>query len=599
MRWTLNLCVVPGLVATLTLSPTAFADDAIDLDAVEAPTSSDVKSATLMVPPFEGARAKKIRARFVTALESGGMQLVPQSAAGRTKLGADPSKYVSVARSTGVKAFVNGKVKLTQKSWTLTLEVRSGANGNVVGSDTISSGWLPGLLKAIDKDAKRKVEKLLSNAPEGDATAAEKVELEAPADEKAPTTDPATADPSLTATEAPREDDRPLANQVPIPLVLSVGGGLISRDLSYSDAYLDTLRQPLYPHNIALLGIDLAAAWYPGAHISDGVLANIGLNARFIRSLQGTTNVGADKVPTQAGAPPSYSTVFQELDLGVRGRIPMGTWEMGLNVGWGKQQLGLEGDNALVRLPYTESDENYPGVVPDIDIEYYRFGADIGFGLFDWSWVIGAGFRTPFYAREPGQIANERWFPNIIGTTATAKLGVNIPLFSGLGLAINADFRQTGMDMNTTPQAIVPVNNDDPAQNNLRNSIAGGAKDRHILLMAGFTWSFGSSTSAATEEDSPGDDGDSGSGDESNEETEEIEAEAAPEERASGESDTSDPGFFGKPNAKKPSSSSAGQSSKDTSNPSFFGETTASGKTAPKAKSQQSSQDTSNPDFFK
>ncbi len=274
---------------------------------------------------------------------------------------------------------------------------------------------------------------------------------------------------------------------------------MILHHFSYTDAYLDTLRQQLYPHGITLLGINLGGIWYPGAHVTDGVLANIGLNVHFTRSMGGTTNVGERKVPSQAGAPPSYVTVFQELDLGLRGRIPMGSWEMGLNLGWGKQKLGLQGDNAVVRLPYSDSDEEYPGVIPDIDIEYYRFGADIGFKVFDWSWVVGAGFRTPFYSHEPGQIGNQRWFPKVIGTTATANIGVNIPLFDHFGLAVNAHFRQTGMDMNTTPNSIVSVNNDDPSQNLLKNSVAGGATDRHILLMAALTWSFGDSSSTASD----------------------------------------------------------------------------------------------------
>ncbi len=345
----------------------------------------------------------------------------------------------------------------------LTLEVRSGANGTVLGTDTITSGWLPGLLKAIDKDAKSKVDALIATSGGGSAgVGAAKVDLVAPAEGSSSTAiDPSTADASLTASDAPEREDAPPGNQVPTPLLLSAGGGVILRNFSYTDAYLDTLRQQLYPYGITLLGINLGGIWYPGAHVTDGVLANIGLNVHFTRSMGGTTNVGEDKVPSQAGAPPSYVTVFQELDLGLRGRIPMGSWEMGLNLGWGKQKLGLQGDNAVVRLPYSDSDEEYPGVIPDIDIECYRFGADIGFKVFDWSWVVGAGFRTPFYSHELGQIGNQRWFPKVIGTTATANIGVNIPLFDHFGLAVNAHLRQTGKDMNTTPDSIMPVNNDE------------------------------------------------------------------------------------------------------------------------------------------
>jgi hypothetical protein len=323
--------------------------------------------------------------------------------------------------------------------------------------------------------------------------------------------------------------------------------------------------------------------WYPGAHVSDGILANVGLNVHFSRSLGGTTNVGADKVPTAAGAPPSYDTMFQELDLGLRGRIPMGAWEIGLNLGWGKQAVGLDDDNAIVRLPYSDSDEAYPGVIPDIDMQYYRFGADVGFKTFDWSWVLGAGIRTPFYSSKPGQIANERWFPNAIGTTATANIGLNIPLFSQLGLAINADFRQTGMDMNTTPNAVVVVDEADPSKNLLKNSVAGGATDRHILVMAGLTWSFGqastgvSSGADTSDDEAPAETG----GDAESSSDEELEstadssdasddADETPAPTPPAAKDTSNPSFFGAGAKSAPSPQPAPQPSKDTSNPGFF-----------------------------
>lgn len=578
MRRTLDLCVVTGLVSTLTLSTPSLAEEAIDLDAVETPKAS-ATSTTLMVPAFTGARSKTIHTRLVKALQKSGFHLVPESAAGGTKLGNDPANYIFVARSNGVQAFVGGKIKLTANRWILTLEVRSGANGTVAGTETITSGWLPGLLKAIDKEAKPKVDGLLATAGAASSdVGATKVEL-VPPDEGSETETRANADPSLAVTKESTAESGPPANQVPTPLMLSAGGGLILRNLSYTDAYLDTLRQELYPHGIALLGMNVSAMWYPGAHFTDGVLANIGLNAHFIRSFGGTTNVGADKVPTQVGAPPSYPTVFQELDLGLRGRIPMDSWEIGLNLGWGKQRLGLEGDNQVVRLPYSDRDEEYPGVIPDIDVEYYRFGADVGFELFDWSWVIGAGFRTPFFASKPGQIAHERWFPKVIGTTATANMGVNIPLYKGLGLAVNADFRQTGLDMNTTPNAIVSVN-DDPNQNLLKNSVAGGATDRHILVSAALTLSFGSASTGGADKPTNNDDS-------ANEEPEDSEAEDSETDTSANEAEE---------DVETTASASAG--AKDTSDPSFFGQGAAGAKAkpAPKAGAQK---DTSNPDFFK
>lgn len=526
--------------------------DTVDLDAdAESPAKA---SAGVMVRPFDGPRSKTIHDRFVQALSGGSVTLVPAKNT-NARLDDDASAYVQVAKEQDVHAFISGNIQMTKKSWTLTLSVRSGATGEVVGSEKITSGWLPGLLKAIDKEAEAKVATLLQSVPPSTpASATVDLESGATAGDSA----------SFDANAANSKDDSGILDlTAPPPLFLHVGLAGIYRSFTYSDPFLDTKRQELFPHTAPLGAVRLDGAWYPGMHFTDGLASYFGINVHYIRSVLGSTSVDQEQVPN--GAPLEYPTIFEELDVGLRARVPMGTWEIGLNWGVGSQQMGISGDNATVRLPYSNADEPYPGVIPDIDSTYYRFGADVGFPWLGGDWNVGAGMRLPNFSSEPGALAHQRWYPDVIGTAATLSVGVNFPVHSVFGLQLLADYRQTGLDMNSSTRYIVVVSESDPNQNQLTSSIAGGAVDRYIVFSAGITWGMTSSESAnsarAAEDDEPED---------------------AEDEEADTSSESND--------------------EPDTSNPSFFGETSVGGSARTPSKTsapKRQDEDTSNPDFFK
>lgn len=526
--------------------------DTVDLDAdAESPAKA---SAGVMVRPFDGPRSKTIHDRFVQALSGGSVTLVPAKNT-NARLDDDASAYVQVAKEQDVHAFISGNIQMTKKSWTLTLSVRSGATGEVVGSEKITSGWLPGLLKAIDKEAEAKVATLLQSVPPSTpASATVDLESGATAGDSA----------SFDANAANSKDDSGILDlTAPPPLFLHVGLAGIYRSFTYSDPFLDTKRQELFPHTAPLGAVRLDGAWYPGMHFTDGLASYFGINVHYIRSVLGSTSVDQEQVPN--GAPLEYPTIFEELDVGLRARVPMGTWEIGLNWGVGSQQMGVSGDNATVRLPYSNADEPYPGVIPDIDSTYYRFGADVGFPWLGGDWNVGAGMRLPNFSSEPGALAHQRWYPDVIGTAATLSVGVNFPVHSVFGLQLLADYRQTGLDMNSSTRSIVVVSESDPNQNQLTSSIAGGAVDRYIVFSAGITWGMTSSKSAnsarAAEDDEPED---------------------AEDEEADTSSESND--------------------EPDTSNPSFFGETSVGGSARTPSKTsapKRQDEDTSNPDFFK
>jgi hypothetical protein len=584
MKRLTSLSVLLSLVVALPLcAAPAYAEEAIDLDAVEDPPPKGGPG--VMVRPFEGPRAKTIRDRLVRALTKANVNLVPADKA-KKKLGGAPAPYVEVAKASGVEAFVHGKVSMNKKNWTLTLEVRSGATGAVAGTEEITSGWLPGLLKAIDKDAKAKIDTLVEAAKSGGSVApSTATEGEAKVDSAALVASNAGMDP--VSDSEPEASETSVDATRPPPFVVYVGGGGLMRSFSYSDPLLDTKRQGLLPHSATLLNVQVGAMWYPAAHFGDGVLSHFGLNGRFTRSLGGKTSISPEQLPD--GAPQEYPTIFQELDVGLRARVPMGSWEMGLNFGLGSQQMGLAGDNVVVRLPYATADEPYPGVVPDIDSTYYRFGGDIVFPWLDSTWTIGAGMRLPNFSEKPGALRHERWFPNANASGATAALGVNIPVYDfhgPIGLLVLAEFRRTQIDMNSSTSSIVVNSETDPSQNQLTSSIAGGAADQYLMLTLGVTWGLGGSAGT-------------GSVSSSTEAEEEVEVEEADEADEPEEAEAEEAPA---PAAKPAPAAPPPPKQKDTSDPSFFGEASGSAKTpapAPAPAKAGGQSDTSNPDFFK
>lgn len=549
----------PGALfsALFCLTTPTFAAGVIELDASEEGLDGATASSNgVMVRPFSGSRSQTVHDRVQQALEAAGLTLVPVGFEAGVKLGQSPGPYVQVARESGIRAYVHGSIEVTKSGWTLTLEVRNGSTGTLFAEHRVQAAHLPGLLRAIDEQVYSLLQpgfrqtttpaslmSTLSTASTSAVGAAE-VELIPPDEEDSEVEASASASTAGSVDDGgASDDDSPSSRAAPLQLNVSAGG--IIRGLSYTDAFLDTKRQELFPHGSPSLGIRVGAAWYPAAHGGGtGVLSNLGINGHFIRSLGGVTSAGEGKLP-EAAPQTEFETVFQEIDLGIRARVPMGGWEIGFNLGWGRQQMGLAGDNGLVRLPYTDgTEEPYPGLIPDVDSTYYRYGADVGFPWLGWNWVLGLGMRTPDFSNEPGQIAHERWFPGVTATTATASLSVGIPLSDSFSLSLLADFRQTGMDMNASTSSIISDGYGNEPQ--LRNSIAGGATDRYTLLMAGITWSIGG---GAADPSSGGDEADE-SGDYSEAESDAV--------------DTSNPDFFSS------GDTSTSTPAEDTSNPDFF-----------------------------
>jgi hypothetical protein len=410
--------------------------------------------ATLILK-FEGTRADTIRERVRKALTKDGIAMAPEDLQGDRKFAGAPGEYVVFGQETGVRAFIQGTVTGTSKNWSVALTVRSAKTGGVVGEAELSAKNLPALLREIDEKATEVLGTPLSKTER------------APSPKPAPTVELA---PDFSADGEDDADD----GKLPSPLELNLGVAFMVRNLSYTDPLADAYNFPLVPHeNVGLVAPVGELRWYPGAHILRGVIAHIGIDVAFRRSLIGNTVAfGAD-----------FPTTFTEFLFGIRGRFPLKRGELGVYAGLGSQSLEIQDDNKQP-AGATEGD---PGIVPDVSYGLTRFGFDAKLPLFD-KFTAEPGLYVRlvnFGDTQAGQLTEPRWFPNATADGVDARVAVAWQWSETISFKAGIDYRRYGLQMNTDSASSFEVN----STTNLQNAVAGGAVDSYVggFLLASYT----------------------------------------------------------------------------------------------------------------
>jgi hypothetical protein len=233
------------------------------------------------VVEFTGAKKKTVRERVIEALKKADVEIVESDAAP----GDDADAYVELARKDEVVVIVSGDTQMSKKGWKLKLAVRNGADGSVIEEVLIKGPWLPGLLKNIDKEAAKN---LAGPIDQGALPKQEEPEPE-------PDAEPAeNKDDAEEAEEEPEEedepDDEPASGPRPSPLQLGASMRAFTRDFSYSQDVNRNLRA--YQLGGAPAAF-ITAAWYPAAHFSAGVPANVGIVGDFEHSFAASSEPGS------------------------------------------------------------------------------------------------------------------------------------------------------------------------------------------------------------------------------------------------------------------------------------------------------------------
>ncbi len=248
--------------------------------------------------------------------------------------------------------------------------------------------------------------------------------------------------------DVPEERTSTRSGRSQAPLWVALGVSLQSRDFSYEDDAFNALRPYELAGGAALAG---ELRWYPAGHFTDGWLTHLGAETR-VRYLVGVSS--EDSEGNQFG------TDSVDVHGGVRGRLPLGSHEIGLAVGVGHHSFSVE-------LPDDGPD------LPNAGYTYLRAGADARFALpVDLQLYVGGAWRQVLSA---GEIGDEDWFPNATQGGLDAHLSLGWAFISNLEVRLGAEYTRYFFSFN-------------PEVGDLR--VAGGALDQYIAGTLDVLWSL-------------------------------------------------------------------------------------------------------------
>jgi hypothetical protein len=232
----------------------------------------------------------------------------------------------------------------------------------------------------------------------------------------------------------------------PVAIELAAGPRAVHRTFDFNDP-LSNYQPVPRPYSYVLPAAPapfVEAGIYPMAFMGAGFAANIGLVGSYERMI-GTKSA-------LQGTQTTLNTSGQQFDVGLRGRIPLGSGEVGVVGTFGKHSFHV-----------TDSD---PGpaagsLLPNVDYTFVRVGVDgrahVG------PVALGAHVGTRLVTDTGSLKAN--WFKSTKTTSIEAGVSVGYRLTAMFEVAAGADFLRYAFAFNPVPG--------DPI-------IAGGAVDQYI-----------------------------------------------------------------------------------------------------------------------
>jgi len=404
----------------------------------------------LVVRPFTGAQAAKIRGAAVRGLRSDPVELFPnkQFVGKAQSLGVDlkaDGGHIAPASALAVSGLIEGDVLHEDGVWSAYVRLVDGDSATVISQhfyDASTSAALARSVQAnIGPDFRKDIKKLGVAAPAAVAVVPVTAVTAAPV-EQASKKDKAEV---KYKTRRPKEE-RPAAVDIELDF------RLVHRNFEYKD----DLRGDLRDYKLGIgPGVGTKFQYYPGAHFTAGVGAQFGIDFEWERLFNfDSTRADGVKFPTES----------QQFLVGLRWRYPTGRWEPSVVVDYGVHtfRFGVSGPPV-----------NTAGI-PSVKYEFARIGAGfrVGIGKKERFIVaVNAAFRGVFSV---GGIGTAQWFPEAKanGMDAGLMLGYALPL--GFEIRIGGDYRRYWFDLNPVPP--------DPPY------VAGGALDQYWGASIGVAW---------------------------------------------------------------------------------------------------------------
>lgn len=407
------------------------------------------------VMSFEGPRAAKLRTAVVQSL-GGELTVVPSKEveAKAGQLGADlktAEGKVAVARELQIDVYVGGRVDKAGRNWVLVLSAASGDSGDASEVSELNAKDANKLAALARRKAASELASAIAQASRPEKEAAKPVVAPEPEAEPEPEPEPVAEQPEEAPQEEPRDEKLPMA------LALELGAGGFSRDYEYREN-LSSL--PVY--DIAAPPIAyVSLQWFPAAHFSSDAIAHIGLRAR------GQLAFGLSS-GLESGGDQEFDTSSSLIEVGVRGRLPLGALQLAADVSYGSHTYAIE--------PADGPTGPIASGIPSVSYGYLRFHLDASLALGD-SASLGLGFGIlPVLGL--GEV--EEWFPQAGGLAMEGDVTFAYALFSSLDVVASIGARRYAITIDPTVQ---DVNNNRP--------IAAGFVDQYVFGQLGLRLRLG------------------------------------------------------------------------------------------------------------
>lgn len=442
---------VVGQLMKTGLMPTAAAAAQVE-EPVTAPTQP-----RLVVRPFKGAQAAKIRGATVRSLRKEPVELYPNSKFGAEAkaLGvnlASEGGHVAPATKLAVSGLFEGDVLREDGIWSAYIRLVDGRSSKVVSQHYYESSTLTGLTKVVQNnvgsDFSKDIRKLGVLVP-GSVAVAPIAVATAPPIEEDPKKDEAVVTTKAVKTKRKKPDDRPAGVDIEVDF------RLVRRQLQYNDVVSADLRD--YKLD-AGPGVGLKFQWFPGAHFTSGVGAQFGVDFEWERLFA---------IDSKTADGTTFPTEAQQFLVDFRWRYPINRWEPFVVLGYGVQTFQID------VATNSDGDIVLPGV-PSVKYEFVRFGAGFRVELGKKNqFIIGGNiaFRGVFGV---GGIGTQNWFPEAKANGLDTGVVFGFALPAGFEVRLGVDYRRYGFDLNPVPPS--------PPY------IAGGAIDEYVGFTVGFAW---------------------------------------------------------------------------------------------------------------
>jgi len=459
--------------------------------ALVAPGQAFAEKKRVGIPSFAGPQEALIRKAVMQSVKANGYEMIKsrQIESTASSIGASLDSadgFRSLAKELGISAFVTGEVGKKKAK----LTVRNGGDGNVNAEESwsapnprklaadiaktfwkrlgsaIERGKAPAGAKKASKVVADEAPEDKEDAPEAGAGGDEPTPAAATEDKPARASKPAADDSASKPKRTAKADDGEPAkagegaeasdtkaaesgdwdasahNMQPRALDAWVGGRGFFRNLAFNQIASGTQLKDYRP--VILGDAGLVVDWYPGAHVSNGLLSNVGVEVNVEQSFGITSS-------TKGGG--NFATDVHEYAGALRLRLPLGPVELGLIGGYGQHAFTLSGAGRESLM------------LPDTVYTFGRFGAALRIPFGRFSFAMGGAWRQILGV---GQIKS--YFPHMAVGGVDANVSVSYRFTPLIEARIGGDLRRYFYDMHSRAGDA---------------NIAGGAVDQTIAFMGG------------------------------------------------------------------------------------------------------------------